>query len=162
MIICCWSLVGTSAWGQNAGAGRLMKPSKSPANMIKTYQCDETIQTSRHQYDWNIHPYSIPPTKVMEKSVYLPPKRWENSSIRKHSSKNSLCTFQNDIECCVLHLYLSSWAEGSVLMWTLERLHCSVKPGWPCLFARPVIPHSPIWLHQSWHCTPCLQVSPPG
>ena len=43
-------------------------------------------------------------------------------------------------------------AEGFVLMWTSERLQCSVKPGWPCLFPTPLIPHSPLSLHQSMHC----------
>ena len=33
-----------------------------------------------------------------------------------------------------------------------EIAECSVKPGWPCLFPSPLIPHSPLSLHQSMHC----------
>ena len=160
MIICCWSLMGTSAWGQNADAGRLMKPSKSPANMIKTYQYDETIQTSRHQYDWNIHPYSIPTTTTtcilsMKELLF---KLSIQAGIFLLKLLNTLWTFQKNNRllcgfCFNINLF---WAEGSVPMWTSERLQCSVKPGWPCLFARPVIP--PLSLTASvlaLHCTPC-------
>ena len=116
---------------------------------------DETIQISRHQYDWNIHPYSIPTTTTtcilsMKELLF---KLSIQAGIFLLKLLNTLWTFQKNNRllcgfCFNINLF---WAEGSVPMWTSERLQCSVKPGCPCLFARPVIPPS-LWLHRSLHC----------